>query len=247
MASQLLVHFDPKQVISLACDTSGYGIGAVHSHKMPDGSEKPIGFVSRTLTAAEKKYSQIEKEALACVHGVKRFHSYLFGHSFILQTDHEPLRTLFNHSKTLPPQTSARIQRWALTLASYEYNIACWKTEHHANADTMSPLPLPDTPPMTAVPPKLVLMVDGLQEAPITAAQIAHITKRDVLLAKVARCVLAGWPETPENELRPLWTRRLELFVHDGCVVCGGRVVVPARYREHFLSELHGGTQGHRA
>ena len=244
LASQLLVHFDPQREIRLACDASGYGIGAVLSHKMPDGSEKPIGFVSRTLTAAEKNYSQIEKEALACVYGVKRFHSYLFGHSFILQTDHEPLRTLFNHSKTLSPQTSARIQRWALTLASYEYTIACRKTEHHANADAMSRLPLPDTPPTTAVPPELVLMVEGLQEAPITAAQITHITKRDVLLAKVARCVLEGWPETPEDELRPFWMRRLELSVHDGCVVWGGRVVVPARYREHFLSELHGGHPG---
>ena len=87
-------------------------------------------------------------------------------------------------------------------------------------------------------------MVEGLQEAPITAAQIAHITKRDVLLVKVARCVLEGWAETSEDELRPFWTRRLELSVHDGCVVWGRRVVVPARYREHFLSELHGGHPG---
>ena len=106
LASQLLVHFDPKQEIRLACDASGYGIGAVLSHKMPDGSEKPMGFVSRTLTAAKNNYSEIEKEALACVYGVKRFHSYLFGHSFILQTDHEPLRTLFKHSKTLAADVS---------------------------------------------------------------------------------------------------------------------------------------------
>ena len=119
-SSQLLVHFDPTLDICLACDASAYGVGAVLSHKMPDGSEKPIGFVSRTLTDAEKNYSQTEKEALACVYGVKRFHPYIFGHAFTLQTDHESLRTLFNQNKPLSPQTSSRIQRWALALASYE-------------------------------------------------------------------------------------------------------------------------------
>ena len=77
MCSQLLVHFDSKLEIRLACDASAYGVGAVLSHKMPDGSEKPVGFASRTLTKTEKKYSQVEKEALACVYGVKHFHVYL--------------------------------------------------------------------------------------------------------------------------------------------------------------------------
>jgi len=54
MSSQLLVHFDPKLEIRLACDASAYGIGVVLSHKMPDGSEKPVGFASRTLTQTEK-------------------------------------------------------------------------------------------------------------------------------------------------------------------------------------------------
>ena len=125
LSSQLLVHFDPNLEIHLACDASSYGIGAVLSHKMPDGSEKPVGFVSRTLTDAEKKYSQIEKEGLACVYGVTRFHSYLFGHRFKLQTDHKPLLTLSNESEAVSPQASGRIQRWALTLPSYEYTIVC--------------------------------------------------------------------------------------------------------------------------
>lgn len=70
MSSQVLVHFDPKFEIRLACDASDYGIGAVLSHRFPDGSEKPVAFMSRTLNEAEKKYSQIEKEGLACVVGV---------------------------------------------------------------------------------------------------------------------------------------------------------------------------------
>ncbi len=52
------------------------------------GAEKPI---ARTLNKAERNYSQLEKEGLACVFGVKQFYSYLFGHPFNLITDHKPI------------------------------------------------------------------------------------------------------------------------------------------------------------
>jgi len=79
LSSQVLVHFDPKLPIRLACDASDYGIGAVLSQIMPDGSEKPVAFFSRTLSPTERKYSQIEKEALACV--VVWWGSHAFTHT----------------------------------------------------------------------------------------------------------------------------------------------------------------------
>ena len=57
---------------------------------MPDGSESPIGSVSRTLSPAEKRYSQLDREVLAIIFGVKRFHQYLYGQEFELKTDHKP-------------------------------------------------------------------------------------------------------------------------------------------------------------
>ena len=98
----LLVHFDPSKPLILACDASPYGVGAVLSHTMGDGTERPIAYASRTLTDAEKRYSQIEKEGLAIVFGVKKFHSYLFGRSFTIESDHQPLSFLFGEKKGLP-------------------------------------------------------------------------------------------------------------------------------------------------
>ena len=77
--SPLLVHYDLKKPLLLACDATPYGVGAVISHFMENGEETPIAFASRTLTASEGNYFHIEKEALSIMFGLKKFHSYLYG------------------------------------------------------------------------------------------------------------------------------------------------------------------------
>ena len=72
----LLVHFDDNKPLVLTCDASPYGLGAVLSHTMDDGSDRPIGYASRTLTAAEKGYAKLKKEALSIIFGIKKFHNY---------------------------------------------------------------------------------------------------------------------------------------------------------------------------
>ena len=113
----LLVHFDPTLQLALSCDASPYGLGAVLSHVCEDGSDKPIAYASRSLAPAEKKYSQLEKEGLAIVFGVKKFHQYLYGWKFVVHSDHKPLQFLFKEDKPVPTMASARIQRWRVRLS----------------------------------------------------------------------------------------------------------------------------------
>lgn len=102
----------------LYADASPVGLGAVLVQF--DGTEpRIISYASKSLSDTEKRYCQTEKEALALVWAVERFHFYLFGRSFELITDHKALEVIFS-SKSKP---CARIERWVLRLQSYRYTV----------------------------------------------------------------------------------------------------------------------------
>lgn len=71
-----LVHYDVNKPVRVYCDLSSYGVGACLKHVI-GGQEKPIACASRTLSQAERKYAQIEREALAIIFAVKKFHQYM--------------------------------------------------------------------------------------------------------------------------------------------------------------------------
>ena len=243
-SSQLLIHFNPALPILLSCDASNYGIGVVLAHRMPDGSERPVAYASRSLTKSEKNYSQLEKEGLSCTFGVHKFHSYLFGHSFDLITDHKPLLALLNEHKPTSPQASARIRRWSLFLSAYEYTMKFRCTTEHGNADALSRVPLRDTPAQTDTPTELVLLMEHLADSPVTAKQIRTWTRRDPTLSTVLHYLQYGWPNKVPTNLSSYSSKSTELSVHEGCILWGNRVVIPPQGRNAVLQELHEGHPG---
>ena len=99
-----------RQLI-VATDASPYGVGAVLLQGQEDGREHIVSCASRTLSSAERNYSQIEKEALSIVYAFKRFRQFFAGREVILHTDHKPLTFIFDLEKGISTTALQRIQR----------------------------------------------------------------------------------------------------------------------------------------
>jgi hypothetical protein len=116
----------------LRTDASNNGIGAVLLQETEKG-KFPIAYASRKLLAREQNYSVVEKECLGVVWGIQKFHTYLYGRHFMLETDHMPLVYL-NKSK----ESNGRLMRWAMTLQAYRFTIKAIKGSDNVGADYLS-------------------------------------------------------------------------------------------------------------
>ncbi|XP_054257058.1 uncharacterized protein K02A2.6-like [Macrosteles quadrilineatus] len=231
-----LAHYNPKLPLILSTDASPYGLGAVISHKFPDGSEQPIAFASRSLSKSEKQYSQIDKEATAIYWGVKKFFAYCYGRKFVLQTDHKPLVSIFHPSKCLPAMSATRLLNYSLFLAGFDYTIEYRRTSDHCNADFLSRFPVEQTQDDEDLYSKF--QMNQIAILPLTQCTLAEHTKKDSVLATIVTAL-----ENGEN-LEKVGFRNNDLSLHKGCIFRGSRVVIPNTLQKEVLKELHIGHLG---
>ena len=116
----VLSFYNFSQPIRISVDASSHGLGAVLEQQGKDTIWKPVGFASRTLTPTERKNAHIEKETLAIIFACEKFHQYLYGRSFVVISDHRPLKSIFSKSLT---QCPPRIQRFTLRLQKYHFDL----------------------------------------------------------------------------------------------------------------------------
>ena len=110
---------------------------------------------------------------------VKKFHSYLYGCKFTLLTDHKPLFTIFGPKTGVPPLAAARLQRWALILATYQHKIEYKMSAEHVNADALSRLVSGTTHDRLE---EEVYLISYLDELLVTVKDIALTTRKEPIL-----------------------------------------------------------------
>ena len=199
-------------------------------------------------TSPKQKEIMASMKGLALLFGIKKSHVYLFGRNFTLCTDHKPLQSLLNKSKPIPCMASAHIQRWALTLASYEYTIKYKSGPANSNADALSRLPLPATFSEVLIPSELLLLMEHMSSGPLMAAQVKAMTQQDPVLSRVHSCVFRGWPTTVDFSFPHAdMSYQFVMVTCYGAVtsfMLWGCVIIPRAGRQTILDELHDSHQG---
>ncbi|XP_062699969.1 uncharacterized protein K02A2.6-like, partial [Aedes albopictus] len=191
-SGRFLVHFDTTLPLVLATDASPYGVGAVLSHRFPDGTERPLQYASQTLTRTQQKYSQIDKEAYAIVFGIRKFYQYLFGRKFTLVTDNKPVSQIFSESKGLPTMTAMRMQHYAAFLQNFDYRIRYRRSSDHCNADAMSRLPVATTDPENEIEEPDAIEINSIQTLPLTVDELGTATLADSSVRELLRGLRSG-------------------------------------------------------
>lgn len=238
LSHNLLELYDPDLPIVVVCDSSSDGVGAVLCHVI-DEVEKPVFYVSSTLSEAEKKYPNLHREALAVVFGLNKFFKYIYGKKFTVVTDNKPLASIFNLKKGIPPLAAARLQKYAYILSIFDFDIVYRKGTKIPNADALSRLPISGETGIDSDVAELMCVTDELPC--IDLETIGRETQRDQLMKKLYSCVREGWKESAVPvDLKFYFQNQCLLSLHGDCVLYSEKVVVPRSCRLRVLELLHG-------
>ena len=236
----ILPYFDRNKETILQTDASKKGFGAVILQE-----EQPIYYASRALTSAEKNYQNLEREAQAAVWGMEKFHYFLYGRKFILQTDQKPLVSIFKKHMI---DVSPRIQR--ITIRAWQYDFVPQHIPGRINviADSLSrvtPLEFQDSNAE-----KDILAVNFLQYSSIEERErdeMLQETSKDKELQSLKHYISTGWPlkrsQIPVS-LHPYWNFRDELTVESGILMKNSKVLIPETLKQKYLKQIHQGHQG---
>jgi len=233
--SPILRYYNPEEELTLQCDASDKGLGAA---LLQQG--QPIAFASRALTTCEVGYAPIEKELLAVVYGMERFHHYTFGRKVVVNSDHKPLESIVKKPLHIAPK---RLQRMLLRLQGYDMTLKYLKgTEMHL-ADTLSRAYLTDEAP--SVFTEELSMMDTTKSGYLSALRlqdIAEHSKKDPTLVELNKTICSGWPEKKDDlqqSLRPYFSFRDELTVQHDVIYRGERAVVPLGLRKDMIQRIY--------
>ena len=236
----ILQYFDSRTQSVIQADASQRGLGAVLLQK-----GRPIAYASRSLSATEQNYAQIEKELLVIVFACDKFHHYIYGFHTTIRSDHKPIE--FIMKKPLH-QISPHLQRMLLKLQKYELTVRYTRGKDMHVADTLSRAFI-NVQDESFDETELAVhtLTNNLPISEGRKDQFKIVTRSDPVLQQVYKLTMDGWPNHINNvpqAAREFWKVRDELSYADGLLFVGERLVVPAAMKVVALQAIHEGHFG---
>lgn len=207
---------------------------------------EPVEYTCRSklLSETEPRYSNIEREMLAVVHGLERLHYYAYARHVIVETDHRPLEAIFKkHISNAPP----RIARMMLRIQKYDIDIKYVPVKDLLLADALSRISRCPGDTIPGLDVSIHELHQNLNASPTRIEQIKAETDKDGVLYSLKSFITRGWPNTRSecpSHLHTYWNYRDELTVFDGVILKGTRILIPKTIQAAVLAQLHHTQQG---
>lgn len=232
-----LGYYSPHDKTIVIADAGPTGLGAVLLQEK-EGRKRVICYISKGLSEAEKSYAQNEKEALALVWATERLQIYLRGLTFLLLTDHEPLKVIFGPNHVSCP----RIDRWAMRLQSFRFVVI------HIPGKVNIADPLSRLPTYTKCKTydqfgeeTIYAIVQKAMPTALTTEDVISHTKSDTELAVVKEALNTGRWHDGVKKFAPF---KDELYCCKELLMRGEKIVVPQSLQKRVLSLAHIGHPG---
>ena len=238
----VLQYYSLSQEVTIQCDASKTGLGAA---LLQDG--KPVAYASRSLSEAEARYAQIEKECLAIVFACEKFDHYIYGHQGVtVHSDHQPLESIF---KKHLAAALACLQHMLLCLQRYNLNIRYLCGSQMCVTNVLShTLVIAKSGQSLFI--NCLELVTGKEHSNVSyscSADICMATSNDPVFQTLTKVILEGWPNLRANMqlvVCAYFNVRDELTVDSGLIYKGTRIVIPKSLRQVMLAKAHGGHVG---
>ena len=239
----VLAYFDKNKDHIIQTDASKTGLCAV---LLQEG--QPVVYASRTLTETKHRYSNIERELLGVVFGLERLHHYTFGKPITVETDHQPLTSIWK--KTIAT-SSPRLQRLLLRLAQYDVHIEYLRGKENVIADALSRVTslksdLKDYSNSLSNIEKIPVhqITQTAPASPERLQELCKATDKDPSLRLLVKIVHEGCPKTIKDcphSIQSYWYFRDQITCKDGIIYKGTRIIMPKSERASTLKVLHMG------
>ena len=208
---------------------------------------KPVMFASRALTGAEKNYQNLERECLAMIWGMEKFHYFLYGKHFTLETDQKPLASIYRKHMV---EISPRIQRLVVRSFPYQpFDVQYRRGKEIPLADALSRVS-PTSVEEDGIQLPIVAVNLITSSVPVSSSEIELIcgeTARDPTLNLLRHYIHMGWPVDRRmlpQEIHTFWNYREDLSMENGLVNKGARLMIPSTLRSKVLEQIHEGHLG---